>query len=138
MTKTEMIYKDLADIRALAARAPKKDALMIMNRAGRIAAQLRKMERRDGSMTLRRVQTTRPGTMTGAEVFAACDKRATDRQTILNILQSGRALTTTEAIGMGILRAGARVYELRAKGYPIQTEMIKSGADRVAKYTLNS
>jgi len=77
-----------------------------------------------------------PKGASGAEVRAAYDKRFTDRQQILQVLESGKTLTTVEAIEMGILRAGARVFELRKKGYPIHTEMIRIGADRVARYSL--
>lgn len=140
MTQTETVYKMLADIRALAFEAaPRGKALRIVNRADRISATLKRMERRDKHLTLTRRQAHKPGISTGAEVRAAYDKRATDRQRILDILQTpGGSLTTAQAIDMGILRAGARVYELRQKGFNIQTEMIKSGADRIAKYTLNS
>lgn len=137
MTQIEQMHKMLGEIRTLAMQsAPHGRAMMIANRADKIGASLRRMQRRDGRLTLTRVQVCRPGEQTGAEVRGAYDKRATDRQTILSILESGKGLTTAEAIDLGILRAGARIFELRKKGYQIKTEMIKSGADRIAKYTL--
>lgn len=129
------LYQYLSEIRELANAAPAGKARQIINRADRAAALLRRSERMDGGI-FAQMDPVQYGTPAGADVRAAYDKRATDRQRILEILQAGRSLTTAEAIELGILRAGARVYELRRKGYIINTEMIKSGADRIAKYTL--
>lgn len=136
MKAYEHLYTYLSEIRELAAAAPAGKARQIINRADRAVALIRKSERLDGGLFNTLPAPVHYGTPEGREVKAAYDKRATDRERILEILQAGKALTTTEAIDMGILRAGARVFELRRKGYDIRTEMIRRGADRIAKYTL--
>lgn len=47
-------------------------------------------------------------------------------------------LTPLQALrDIGTLRLGARIYDLRVKGWRIETEMIEvSGKKRVARYTL--
>lgn len=57
---------------------------------------------------------------------------------ILAALQEGRRLTQLESIReFGTLRLGARIYDLRAKGHPIETERKKVGkGQHVAEYYL--
>jgi hypothetical protein len=61
---------------------------------------------------------------------------------ILNHLRSGKSITQRQASrGYGIDRLGARIYDLRRLGHPINREMVKvrarSGrATRVARYSL--
>lgn len=50
-------------------------------------------------------------------------------------LRSGKTLTVLEAIRLcGAQRASARVKELRERGKPIRTHMVKIGGKRVARY----
>lgn len=74
----------------------------------------------------------------GDEVREAEEKKAYDRERILEALADGGTLTTVQAIGMGILRCGARVFELRKKGYPVATRLIRSGKSRIAEYYLET
>lgn len=61
---------------------------------------------------------------------------------ILAYLKKGKALTQLEALRLfGVLRLGARVKDLRDRGYPITSEMIpvstsRGGTARVARYRL--
>jgi hypothetical protein len=56
---------------------------------------------------------------------------------ILKYLQSGKSITPIEALNLfHCFRLGARISDLRNKGYIISTEMIKVGKKRFGKYTL--
>jgi len=59
---------------------------------------------------------------------------------ILKHLESGRGVTSLEALGMfGTLRLAARIADLRAKGYPIRADMVHVGnkKKKVARYVLD-
>lgn len=58
------------------------------------------------------------------------------KESILNYLQSGKSLSPLEALNMfNCLRLGARISDLRKEGYKIQTTYNKKGK-RYAKYIL--
>jgi len=58
------------------------------------------------------------------------------KESILNYLQSGKSLSPLEALNMfNCLRLGARISDLRKEGYNIQTTYNKKGK-RYAKYIL--
>lgn len=57
------------------------------------------------------------------------------RESIAKHLQSGRAITALEALRkFGSLRLGARIYELKREGMPIQKLMVRRGEKVVASY----
>jgi len=47
---------------------------------------------------------------------------------ILNVLNTGRKLTSRKAYSLGITNPSARISELRAEGYPIYTNRTKTGS----------
>ncbi len=55
---------------------------------------------------------------------------------ILNYMRRGRTITPLEALKMfHCFRLGARIYELRAAGYPIMTTTVENSyRQRFAKY----
>lgn len=56
---------------------------------------------------------------------------------ILRHLQAGKSITPLEALHLfGCLRLGARIFDLRDAGYPIQTQWETDGAKRWARYSL--
>lgn len=59
---------------------------------------------------------------------------------VLQELQSGRALTSLDCVKLGILRLGARVYDLRQLGYDVKAKTIavksRYGIKYVAQYSL--
>ncbi|HDR1007719.1 TPA: helix-turn-helix domain-containing protein [Pasteurella multocida] len=57
---------------------------------------------------------------------------------ILKALKNGEKLTHLDAERrFNCLRLGARIYDLKQKGYPIETEMITvPGGKRVAQYSM--
>ncbi len=56
---------------------------------------------------------------------------------ILAHLKAGHSLTQLEALNkFGSLRLGARVYQLKAKGYPIRSNLVRLNGKRVARYRL--
>ena len=56
---------------------------------------------------------------------------------ILKYLQEGHSLTPLDALKkFGCFRLGARIWDLKDKGYNIRTDIIKLGKSRVASYTL--
>lgn len=56
---------------------------------------------------------------------------------LLNYLMRGWAVTPIEAMELfGILRLGARIYNLRQKGHNITTTLVKDGNKRYASYRL--
>ena len=65
-------------------------------------------------------------------------KKVTQNDMILEYLQEGNKLTPIEALGLfGCFRLGARISDLRERGYAIRTKMIltKTGK-RIAEYSL--
>jgi hypothetical protein len=55
---------------------------------------------------------------------------------ILGHLQQGKSLTQIDALRLfGSFRLGARVYNLRRKGYPIASRIVERNHKRVAEYT---
>jgi hypothetical protein len=62
----------------------------------------------------------------------------TQRDKILCYLCTGKPLTPLMALRrFGCLRLGARIWELRASGHRIQSELVKRGAAHVAQYRLD-
>ena len=64
--------------------------------------------------------------------------RVTQLEALLRWLQSGASITPVEALGaFNCFRLGGRIYDLKARGYEIETRMVTvpSGA-RVASYRL--
>jgi hypothetical protein len=59
---------------------------------------------------------------------------------ILNHLKSGKALTPLDAlIEFSSFRLGARIYDLRSKGWPIHKDIIDIGENRrVARYSITA
>ena len=56
---------------------------------------------------------------------------------VLNYLQLGNSITPLTALRLfGILRLGARRYDLCQQGYKIHTEIVRVGKKRVASYSL--
>lgn len=56
---------------------------------------------------------------------------------ILAYLQSGRTLTPLDALRLfGVFRLGARIFDLKKKGYLINSTMIQVNNKRVASYQL--
>ena len=56
---------------------------------------------------------------------------------ILEHLQKGYSLTPLEALQKyGCFRLGARIYDLKQKGYNIHTDTITAGKKRYAQYTM--
>lgn len=56
---------------------------------------------------------------------------------ILEALEAGQQITPMDALkSWGCFRLGARIYELRERGYRIKTEMIYRGRNGYARYSL--
>jgi len=56
---------------------------------------------------------------------------------LLNHLMRGWTVTPIDAMELfGILRLGARIWDLRKKGYSITTTLVKDGNKRYASYKL--
>lgn len=64
----------------------------------------------------------------------------TQAQQILEYLEAGNTITPIEALTMfGCLRLGARVWDLREKGYDIRANIKQVGQHKhVAEYSLTS
>ena len=60
------------------------------------------------------------------------------QKAILEYLQAGNTITALEALRLfGSLRLGGRIFDLRAEGYPIQSEtIVLEGNKRVSRYWL--
>jgi len=56
---------------------------------------------------------------------------------ILQHLRSGRTITPLEALRLyNCLRLGARIYDLRRKGYPIHEELVDGNGKHYAQYSM--
>lgn len=65
----------------------------------------------------------------------------THKLLILLHLKDGRSITPLEALDkFGCFRLGARIFELKEEGHPIEREMVevetRDGTTRVARYSL--
>ena len=62
----------------------------------------------------------------------------TQRDAILRALQEGRSLTPLDALReMACFRLGARIFELRKEGFPIEAVMVETeGGATIASYSL--
>ena len=59
------------------------------------------------------------------------------RDAILNHLESGRTITSLEALNLyGCLRLAAIIYSLREEEFKIKTEMIDVNGKTIAEYSL--
>lgn len=66
------------------------------------------------------------------------DNTESQNKQILAHLEAGLSITPLEALKRyGCFRLGARIHDLRAKGYPIATNMISDGRKRYATYSIN-
>lgn len=64
------------------------------------------------------------------------EQPATQAEKVEGMLNEGRSISTVEGIGCGMLRLGARVYELRKRGARIVTERERVGDKVIARYRL--
>ena len=56
---------------------------------------------------------------------------------ILEYLKNGNSITPIEALNLfGSFRLGARIFDLKEKGHKIDTELVKDGRKKYAKYSL--
>lgn len=56
---------------------------------------------------------------------------------ILNDLKAGKSITPIDGLNnYNCFRLGARICDLRRRGYEIRTEIIKNNGKRYAKYTM--
>ena len=61
----------------------------------------------------------------------------TQAKQILSALEAGEPVTALDAlIRFGCFRLGARILELRKRGYPIETTIVPHGRKHHASYTL--
>lgn len=61
----------------------------------------------------------------------------TQTEMVLDYIQKHGAITPLEALTeLGCMRLGARVWELRHAGLPIERAMVEAGGKRFAKYYL--
>lgn len=69
-------------------------------------------------------------------------RTTTHRTQVLHHLKSGKSITPTEALDLfGCFRLGARIFELREEGHPIEKQMVEvttrtGDTTRVAEYWL--
>lgn len=125
------IEEALAGIERIAEGLPKGKADRIAIRCYRIRQELEKAQN----------ASTYPETVDppfeGPDVRNAMDKRLKDKDRVLAVLESGDTITSAQAIKMGILRLGARIWDLRNAGHKIETRLVKTaGGDRIAEYRL--
>jgi hypothetical protein len=66
----------------------------------------------------------------------ADEQAETQAEKVEGMLNEGRSISTVEGIGCGMLRLGARVYELRKRGARIVTERERVGDKLIARYRL--
>lgn len=60
----------------------------------------------------------------------------TQAQAIKAHLESGRSITPIDALRQyGCLRLGARIFDLRKEGLPVQMRLIKQGNKHYAEYS---
>lgn len=65
--------------------------------------------------------------------------KTTQATRILEYLKTGAALTPLEAWTLfGCYRLGARIWDLRRQGWPIESEDVQEGRKRFARYRLVS
>jgi phosphate/sulfate permease len=66
------------------------------------------------------------------------EKTESQSKQIIRYLQQGNSLTSLDALRLfGCMRLGARIYDLRAQGYPIEGKIITTASGkRVAQYCL--
>lgn len=58
---------------------------------------------------------------------------------ILEYLQSGKKLTPLEALNLfGCLRLGARIYDLKQKGFNITSKTVRKNGKTFAEYELSA
>lgn len=58
---------------------------------------------------------------------------------ILRHLKTGRAISPLQALDkFGIMRLGARIYDLKRSGVKIEVHMVKAGKKRWASYLLGA
>jgi hypothetical protein len=56
---------------------------------------------------------------------------------ILDALKKGDALTDLDALSrFGCRRLAARVADLKARGYPVKSRLVRRGESRVAEYSM--
>jgi len=63
----------------------------------------------------------------------------TQNAQILAHLLSGKSITPMDALQMfGSFRLGARIYDLKAKGYAIQRQLVTENGKRFAEYWMDA
>lgn len=66
----------------------------------------------------------------------------TQTERVVEYIKEFGSITPLEALrDLGIMRLGARIFELRAEGYPIRSEMVSvknrfGGMTKIAKYSM--
>ena len=75
--------------------------------------------------------------MTEERIFTGQEKD------VIDFIKAHGSITTLQAFGIGVARLASRVFDLRAKGIPIQSEMVavenrKGEKCRVARYWLSA
>ena len=61
----------------------------------------------------------------------------TQNEQILEYLKAGNTLTPLEALReFGSFRLGARIFNLKEKGYNIETKLVSNGKKKFAQYRL--
>ena len=126
------IRKRLADIQALCrGKLSPRDYDAVVNAASKAVLAAKAADRAA-------IRSAAQADYTQAEVAGAEDKKTHDAAAILSLLQRGEAITPVRAVDMGILRLSARIWDLRAKGFPIETKLVKVGRSRVAEYRLKT
>jgi hypothetical protein len=64
---------------------------------------------------------------------------ATQQERILAQLRAGRTVTPLSALNdFGCFRLGARIYNLKREGYPIETTLKASDGKRYAEYRMGA
>ena len=73
------------------------------------------------------------------EAWAIAMIKPTQEQCILAAMQQGYKLTPLVALRrFGCFRLGARIYNLKRKGYKIESRLVKVNEARVAEYWMES
>lgn len=75
--------------------------------------------------------------MTEERIFCGQEKD------VIDFIKANGSITTLQAFGIGVARLASRVFDLRAKGVPIKSEMVsvenrKGEKCRVARYWLSA
>jgi hypothetical protein len=65
--------------------------------------------------------------------------RITQNRRVLGYMRAHKSITPLTALSrMGVMRLGARIWELKAAGHRISSSIVKGHGKRYAKYTLEN